>query len=167
MTGTLERSGDAWRLVFVRPLAHPVERVWRAVTETEHLKAWFPQPISGEFVTGAELTFHSEYAGVVDFHGTVLIADPPHLLEYTWGDDTLRIEIAPDGDGCILTFSDTITELGKAARDGAGWHVCLDGLVADLEGGPAPTMPDAWQAVHPDYVSRFGPEASTLGPPTP
>jgi len=165
MNGTLEPAGEGWRLVFVRPLAHPADLVWQAVTETEHLKAWFPQPISGDFVEGGRLTFHSEHDEVGDFHGTVLAVKRPRLLEFTWGEDTLRIEIEPDGDGCILTFSDTITELGKAARDGAGWHVCLDGLEADLDGRPAPTMPESWQAIHPSYVSDFGPDASTIGPP--
>jgi uncharacterized protein YndB with AHSA1/START domain len=165
MNGTLHPVGDRWQLVFVRPLAHPAEAVWRAVTETQHLKAWFPQPVSGEFVAGGQLTFHSEYAEVGDFHGTVLAVDPPRLLEFTWGEDTLRIEIEPSDSGCTLTFRDTITELGKAARDAAGWHVCLDGLAADLGAGPAPAMPDSWQAIHPSYVSDFGPAAATIGPP--
>jgi len=165
MNGTLEPTGDNWRLVFVRPLRHPAEQVWRAVTETEHLKAWFPQPISGEFVAGAQLTFHSEHPGVDDFHGTVVAVEPPRLLEFTWGEDTLRIEIEADGAGCVLTFSDTITDLGKAARDGAGWHVCLDGLAADLDGDPPPPMPESWQEVHPSYVKDFGPDAATIGPP--
>jgi uncharacterized protein YndB with AHSA1/START domain len=165
VNGTLEPAGDSWRIVFVRQLGHPADKVWRAVTQLPHLKAWFPQPISGEFVAGGQLTFHAGLAGVGDFHGIVLAAEPPRLLEFTWGEDTLRIVIEPDGGGCVLTFSDTITDLGKAARDGAGWHVCLDGLEADLDGAPAPTMPDSWQAIHPSYVSEFGPAASTIGPP--
>ena len=72
--------------------------------------------------------------------------------------DQLRRDFGP-------LIIDTITELGKAARDGAGWHVCLDGLEADLDGRPAPAMPESWQAIHPSYVSDFGPDASTIGPP--
>jgi len=26
-------------------------------------------------------------------------------------------------------------------------------------------MPEQWSAVHEDYVKKFGPEASTIGPP--
>jgi hypothetical protein len=55
-------------------------------------------------------------------------------------------------------------EIGKAARDAAGWHACLDALEAHLDGEPLDSM-ERWQAVHPGYVERFGPEAATLGPP--
>src|SRR5580704_11908986 len=42
MNGELERCGDRWKLRFTRELAHPAEKVWRAVTEPAHLDAWFP-----------------------------------------------------------------------------------------------------------------------------
>jgi hypothetical protein len=35
--GTLTRQGDRCILRFARRLAHPREKVWRAVTEPEHL----------------------------------------------------------------------------------------------------------------------------------
>ena len=34
------------------------------------------------------------------------------------------LELRADSSGCLLTFTDTIDAHGKAARDGAGWHVC-------------------------------------------
>jgi hypothetical protein len=78
----------------------------------------------------------------------------------------LRFELRPDGDGSVLTFLNTFDELGKAARDGAGWHACLDLLEHHLTGETAPWDPgERWQQVHPSYVERFGPEASTIGPP--
>jgi uncharacterized protein YndB with AHSA1/START domain len=45
MHGTLEQTAAGPRLRFVRHLAHPPEKVWRAITEPEHLKAWFPDTI--------------------------------------------------------------------------------------------------------------------------
>jgi uncharacterized protein YndB with AHSA1/START domain len=51
--GTLTRQGDRWMLTFTRRLAHPREKVWRAVTEPEHLAAWYPQEIVGERRAGA------------------------------------------------------------------------------------------------------------------
>ncbi|MGH3223319.1 MAG: hypothetical protein ACRDPY_32295, partial [Streptosporangiaceae bacterium] len=64
----------------------------------------------------------------------------------------------------LLIFTDTLAEGGKAARDGAGWHVCLDALRAWIDGAEPPAA-DRWQQVHPGYVERFGPEAATVGPP--
>jgi len=95
----------------------------------------------------------------------VLACAPPSLLEFRWGSDTIRFEVAPRESGSTLTLIDTIDELGKAARDGAGWHVCLDALEHALDGTDAPSMPERWSAVHEDYVKKFGPEASTIGPP--
>jgi hypothetical protein len=61
---------------------------------------------------------------------------------------------------------DTLDELGKAARDSAGWHTCLDALDQSLAGhGGARDQMNRWSEVHPVYVERFGPEATTLGPP--
>jgi uncharacterized protein YndB with AHSA1/START domain len=166
VNGELERVGDGWRLRFTRRLGHAPEKVWRAVTEPEHLRAWFPDRVVGEFVAGAELRFESDYVEGGSFTGRVLAADPPHTLEFTWGTDVIRLEIAPAGDGCVLTLLDTIDEQGKAARDGAGWHVCLDKLEHHLAGTePAWTDGDRWVELNGGYVAAFGPEAATIGPP--
>jgi hypothetical protein len=66
----------------------------------------------------------------------------------------------------VLTLVDTFDELGKAARDAAGWHECLDRLVFQLGDDEPPWSPgERWQQVHGGYVERLGPEASTIGPP--
>ena len=57
MQGQLERIDGRWQLRFTRKLAHPPEKVWRALTELEHLAAWFPTDIEGERAPGAELRF--------------------------------------------------------------------------------------------------------------
>lgn len=164
MNGELEQAGDRWRLRFTRRLAHPAEKVWRAITEPEHLAAWFPQRVVGEWSVGAPLRFESTQGP--GFDGEVLACDSPSLLEFRWGTDTIRLEISPAPDGCTLTLIDTIDELGKAARDGAGWHACLDLLEADLEGArPDWDSTTRWREVHAGYVARFGAAAATIGPP--
>ena len=163
--GELDRSGERWRLRFVRRLPHPPDLVWRAVTEPEHLAAWFPQEIVGERREGAALRFVT--GGDESFEGEMLVFDPPSVMELTWGGDVLRIEVAPDADGAgtLLTLTDTFTDLGKAARDAAGWHECLERLGCALDGRTPPPLGESWKAVHPLYVERFGPEAATIGPP--
>ena len=37
--GKLESTGGRWQLRFTRELAHPQEKVWRAITEPEHMRA--------------------------------------------------------------------------------------------------------------------------------
>src|SRR5207247_6173143 len=36
--GKLEDLGGRWRLRFTRELAHPQEKVWRAITEPKHMQ---------------------------------------------------------------------------------------------------------------------------------
>lgn len=168
--GTLEPVGDRWRIRFTRRLAHRPEKVWRALTEDEHLAAWFPSTIEGERAAGAKLRFdfsddpHAPDGMVLD--GEVLAWEPPRLFAFLWGEDELRFELAPEGDGTVLTFTDTFDEQGRAARDAAGWHVCLLLLASDLDGeAPPEASEDLWASVNPAYVEKFGPAASTMGPP--
>jgi uncharacterized protein YndB with AHSA1/START domain len=162
--GELERDGDRCQLRFVRRLPYAPEKVWRALTEADGLAAWFPTTIEGEFAAGATLRFNFRHGEADGFEGAMVACEPAVLLEFAWGpDDYLRFELHPDGDGTVLTFTDTFTPLGKAARDAAGWHSCFDALEAHLAGTEAPKA--RWAEVHPTYVQRFGPEASVLGPP--
>ena len=161
--GTLTRDGDRWTLTFTRKLAHSREKVWRAVTEPEHLAVWYPQEIVGERRAGAPLRFVSSVGE--GFDGQMLVFDPPSIMEFTWGADLLRIELRPDGGGTLLTLTDTFDDLGKAARDAAGWHECLDRLVSDLDDTPPSAWGDRWRQLHPVYVASLGPGASTIGPP--
>jgi uncharacterized protein YndB with AHSA1/START domain len=164
-TGTLEQTTEGWALRFERRLAHTPEDVWAAFTDPDRRATWFPDTLIGEFVPGAELRFVTDVPSMPEFTGTVLAVEPPRLLEFTWGEDTLRFEIEPTAGGCLLTLRDSIAELGKAARDGAGWHVCLESLAATLDGSPRVSEGDRWAEVHPEYVTAFGAEASTIGPP--
>jgi uncharacterized protein YndB with AHSA1/START domain len=164
MKGTLEQAGPRWRLRFTRELDHPVARVWEAVTDPGHLKAWFPQRITGDWVVGTPLTFSDPQGRGPDFGGEVLACEPPSLLEFAWGPDVIRLEIAARGEGSTLTLLDTFDELGKAARDAAGWHVCLESLASHLDGTPEPPR-TLWTEVHPGYVTSFGPDASATGVP--
>ena len=161
--GRLDQHGDDWTITFTRRLNHSVEKVWRTVTEEKHLAAWFPDRVIGKFEPDAKLRF--EFPTGDAFDGKMLAFEPEKMLELQWGPDTLRIELEPDGDGTVLTLVDTFHELGKAARDASGWHECIERLVAHMNGAPAPAEGAVWKAVIGQYRERFGPDASTIGPP--
>lgn len=164
--GELEQHDNHWRLRFTRPLAQSVGTVWQAITQAEHLEAWFPQRIVGEWAVGAPLRFEFRNGEAPPFEGEVLAYEPESLVEFRWGTDIIRLELVPTDAGSVLTLLDTIDDLGKAARDGAGWHVCLEALRQHLAGQDSiGTVPARWQEVHAGYVDRFGPEAATMGPP--
>ncbi len=165
LLGTLETAADGRAVLrYRRHLAHPPEKVWRALTEDGHLAAWFPTTIEGPRQAGAPLRFSFRNGEGEPFAGEMLAFDPPSLLELRWADDVLRFELEEAGAGSVLNLIVTFPEHGKAARDGAGWHVCLERLVAESDGA-TPPADDRWRVVHPRYVEALGPEASTIGPP--
>jgi uncharacterized protein YndB with AHSA1/START domain len=164
--GVLDRGGDRLQLRYERRLAHPPERVWRALTEPAHIAAWFPTDIEGERAPGADLTFPFRQGEGPTMTGRMLTFDPPKQLEMLWGEEVLRFALEPDGDGTVLTMTVTFDELGKAARDAAGWHACLDLFGYDVDGREPPwPSNERWKHVQGDYQERLGPEASAIGPP--
>ncbi|HEX2851252.1 MAG TPA: SRPBCC family protein [Acidimicrobiales bacterium] len=164
--GELHDEDGRGALRFVRRYPHPPERVWQALTEPEHLAHWFPTDIEGDRAAGATLRFVFRSGEGPEFEGTMLTCDPPKLLEFMWGPDLLRFELAADDGGTVLTLTDVLSEFGKGARDAAGWHQCLDALsyVVDDETVPA-SVGERWREVSPYYIDRFPAEAATIGPP--
>jgi len=167
MYGTLEQRDDGrWQLRFTRVFHHPPEKVWRAITEPEHLAHWFPTTIEGERAADAALRFSFPEDRFPAFEGEMIAYEPPTAMELRWGPDLLRLELRATAGGTELTLLDALEEQGKAARDGAGWHTCLDGLQATLDGAERPRAEmDRWHEVHDRYVEEFGPEAATIGIP--
>jgi uncharacterized protein YndB with AHSA1/START domain len=157
-------------LRFERRLPHPPERVWRALTETDELSAWHPSPPEFELEVGGTVRFTDSAIAFPD--GEVTDCDPPRTLGYTWGDDHLRWELEPLEDGCLLVLLHSFDDRFKAARDAAGWDLCLDSLSSLLAGEPAPpskdptAQPREWQELNSAYEKRFGipPERATPPP---
>jgi uncharacterized protein YndB with AHSA1/START domain len=154
---TLDNTSQRPAVRFERHLPQSPDVVWRALTDPEELKAWFPCDIVVDaWKVGASLTFRFRDQAVPDMAGTVLELDEPRLLAYTWGeDDTLRFELTPHASGgTVLVLIDEL-RAGIAARNAAGWEVCLDRLTGST------AADDAWRPRFARYVDAFEP---TLGP---
>lgn len=95
---------------------------------------WFPQQILGERRAGAPLRFVTSVDPDEGFAGEMLVYDPPRVMELTWGASRLRIELYPEGEATRLVLTEVLDDLGTGARNGAGWHECLDRLTAVIEG---------------------------------
>jgi len=157
---TLDTIGGRTVLRFERRLAHPPEKVFRAISEPAELAHWFPARMEAELRPGAAIRFAFEAHDMDAPGGEVLEVDPPKLLVYTWGEDVLRWEIVPEGSGCRLLFAQTLGEGGISgglpgtARNAAGWDVCLADLAARLDGeGPRGVE---WFPLFEGYVERYG-----------
>lgn len=140
-----------------RHLLDPPEVVWRAITERDQLRSWFPcdVEVSGDrWKVGATITFRFP-PEVIDMtlEGQVLAVEEPKLLIYTWGEDTLRFELHPADDaGTTLILIDELPP-ESAARNAAGWDECLDRLAGQSD-------EHGWQARFEQYAAKF---VSVLG----
>ena len=161
---TLITEGTRPAVRLERRLPDPPAVVWRALTDREELKSWFPCDVvvaDGRWEVGASITFPFP-EDVIDMtlEGEVLEVDEPNVLAYTWGDDSLRFELTPDGDGTRLVLTDELPP-GSAARNAAGWDTCLDRLAG------AEAAPDAWRPRFEAYAAAFEPAIGAQeGPPS-
>jgi uncharacterized protein YndB with AHSA1/START domain len=138
-----------------RRLSRPPSEVWRALTDRAELNAWFPCDILTEtWKVGASLHFVFRAGEWHDLEGTVLECDEPRTLSFTWGDETLRFELTADGGGTQMVFTNEL-DASIAARNAAGWIVCLE----HLEGRA--TEEDLWKGLFDRHAQAFVP---ALGP---
>jgi uncharacterized protein YndB with AHSA1/START domain len=161
--GVLVTEGGRPAVRLERHLADPPAVVWRAITEREELRSWFPCEVvvdGGLWAVGASISF-SFPPELIDMTltGTVLVVEEPRLLSYSWGDEVLRFQLSEEDGGTRLVL---INELppGNAARNAAGWDECLDRLAGF---GP---VENAWRRRFDAYASVFEPIIGVQeGPP--
>jgi uncharacterized protein YndB with AHSA1/START domain len=150
--GTYETYEGKPAVRFERVYPHPVERVWRSITVPEEMASWFPSTVEVDLREGGAMhfTFDENLAEPMD--GRVVELDPPKVFAFLWGKDLLRLELAPEGDGTRLTLIQTL-EADEAARNAAGWHVCLDKL-----GGEETD----WEPLYEEYQRRGVPAGAEI-----
>jgi uncharacterized protein YndB with AHSA1/START domain len=165
MYGAYDTIENRPALRFERRLSHPVEVVWQAITEPDELEHWFPSKVAlDELRAGADMTFTFENMPLdapSTMTGRVTELDPPRLFEFYWGGDHLRFELEPSVDGCVLRLTVLLDAREKAARDAAGWHVCLDRLGRRLAGADAGGRED-WRERYEEYQRRGVPAGAPI-----
>jgi uncharacterized protein YndB with AHSA1/START domain len=166
--GTVERQGKWIVLRYERHLRHPVEVVWRALTEPSEVAVWFGGRVDVDLRQGGEyVTYHETGDRVVD---RITRLEPPRLFEHTFWvhlnpDARVTYELDPADGGCRLVLTHRLTEddlavaaetygwtdpMAEVPRTAAGWHRLLDRLGAALDG----TDPDP-AAGGPDLAERY------------
>lgn len=155
---TLLTTGERPAVRLERLLPDPPSVVWQALTDRDQLRAWFPCDVvveGGHWEVGAAITFPFPPEVIeMTLTGEVLAVDEPNALAFSWGEEILRFELAPEDGGTRLVLVDELPA-GSAARNAAGWEVCLDRL-AGLD-----PSPNAWRPRFEAYSAAFEP---TLGP---
>jgi uncharacterized protein YndB with AHSA1/START domain len=159
--GNYETIDGRAALRFERRLDHPVARVWRAVTDPAELAHWFPAQVAvHETRPGGRLSFAFPDEGLPPTEGEITVYEPPRRFAFTWGDEALSFDLEPidDDRGTRLVFVHLLSSADQAARDAAGWHVCLDRLARVLTGeqtqAPGTEPTDEWRVHYAEYQER-------------
>src|SRR3954465_12696234 len=97
-------------------IAAPVDKVWAAITEPEHIARWFGQSAELEGVrVGARGVFSFEGHG--DFPVEVEEVDAPRMIAYRWSNDNARAISAERVDRKHSTvFRFTLEQQGSGTR---------------------------------------------------
>jgi uncharacterized protein YndB with AHSA1/START domain len=158
-----QTESDAWTLVFVRILDHAPPVVWAALTEPAQLDEWAPFRADRDLdATGPATLTMIDGATEVPLATTVIRADEPTLLEYTWGDDVLQWELSATDGGTRLTLRHTTATGSGVPMVAAGWHMCLDVMSLSLDGHPigairgGEALDFGWQKLHDAYAEKLG-----------
>lgn len=163
VSGTqVRKEGDKWTLIVVRELRHAPEKVWRALTDPEHLREWAPFEVNRSL--GAVGTVNLTWVGNPQvLEARVTRAEAPRVLEI--GD--MRWELEPIGTGTRLTLWHNI-DRRFVTWGAAGWHISFDVLEGLLAGAPSKRIAggdamnsERWQRLVVQYAKQFGVEPLT------
>ncbi|GAA3811946.1 hypothetical protein GCM10022403_052190 [Streptomyces coacervatus] len=155
LTGTYLTLDDGRPAVrFSRTYDHPVERVWQFVTDADELAQWFPSRADIDLRPGGAIAFSGD-PNMPESTGRVLTVHAPRHLSFEWGGDELHFDLEEVGDKRTrFTLTNVLQAADTAARNGAGWEVCLAALDAKARGerseGPQAGAP--WKELYQAYI---------------
>ena len=97
-------------VVVERDIAHPPEKLWRALTQPHLIEEWL---MKNDFVphVGHRFNLHGDWGGVLDCE--VLVVEPNKELSYTWN---FRHDDAAFNLESVVTFTLTPTGTGTRLR---------------------------------------------------
>jgi uncharacterized protein YndB with AHSA1/START domain len=138
---------------FERRIEHPIEKVWDAIATPGGIEGWLGRA-ELELKEGGDvrLQFDKTVGNVIT--GRVTAVAPPHVLEYTFGqeDSLLRWELRSEGEATVLRLTHTLPSPEHRAKAAAGWHTLLDMIPEAIAGNDPQWSQERWNEVHQQYV---------------
>ena len=130
-----EAPAETRSIVVEREIAHPPEKIWRALTQPHLIEEWL---MKNDFkpVVGHSFNLRGEWGGVLDCE--VLAVEPNKSLSYTWNhtheDPAYNLQ-------SVVTF--TLTPTGR------GTHLRME------QSGFAPTQRQAYGGARAGWENMF------------
>ena len=153
MYGTYETIDGKPAVRFERVYPHPVEHVWRTSPSPSEMASWFPTTVEVDLREGGAMTFtFPDERDGADGRPRAR-ARPAAHVRVPVGRRGAALRARGEGDGCRLTLTHLISNADEAARNAAGWHVCLDKL-----GGEE----SDWEPLYEEYERRGVPAGAEI-----
>jgi uncharacterized protein YndB with AHSA1/START domain len=155
-------------VTFIRSYPNDAAQVWAAVSTAEGLEGWFPSHAMLDVAAGTVAFSGDPHAEAT----TERIVDwePPRRWACEWGDDLLEFIVEGTAAEAELTLRNWLGDSAAAARNAAGWHVCLGQLAVKLGGStpagphatPGPGGPLDWAPLYEGYVEAGLPSGAPI-----
>jgi uncharacterized protein YndB with AHSA1/START domain len=125
-------------------VAADIAEVWRAYTTPEDIKQW--NAASDDWHTTAatvDLREGGKFSSRMeakdgsfgfDFAGTYTKVEPPHLIEYAFGDRAARVEFTPTPRGAQIRVTFDPEDTHSPEQQRTGWQAILDNFKRHVEG---------------------------------
>ena len=148
--GTVSQTADGWQLRWERHLPHPVEEVWRTLTEPDRVRTWWGI-LQVDLRVGGAYVMAWQNPGGPTMHAVITACEPPRSFALTWefggGTSWVEVGLAEAGDGGTRLTLRHIAPLDDKSEEfwdrfgpgavGVGWDLSLLGLAWHLETGEA------------------------------
>ena len=152
MLAKIFRSGTSYTAEYERYYKVPTEKVWSSLISNENFRYWMEHLEITDLRKGGNINFHyNDGSGNLE-KITITDYSEGKVLQFDWGEDTVRFEIIPNGAGSQLIMKQFLTKLtDHTPKDLAGWHVCLLGF-NDVVTGESNLLPDdEWEKWYAEY----------------
>jgi len=135
----LVRFVDRWTFECVRVFPHPIDRVWRAITDPAEMSIWFEERATFDLRIGGAYSFGGDDSAM---KGEITALDPPRFIRFndppSGGQSYFQfaLESAPGGTRVTFTHGGTPGFIPGWPVPGlfAGWHKALNNLAEFLDG---------------------------------
>ncbi|GAB3268183.1 hypothetical protein GCM10027449_01300 [Sinomonas notoginsengisoli] len=159
-------------VTFIRSFPVGASHAWAAVSTAEGLAGWFPSSAAVD-LEGGTVTFSGDPNAAAGAEGSperIVDWDPPRRWAFEWGGDLMEFLVEGSEAEAELTLRNWLADNSAAARNAAGWHVCLGELAKKFGGAlpagphatPGPEGPADWGPLYEGYVKAGLPSGAPI-----